>query len=127
MNDATPTRALGESPHDPAARLTQNEALLAVLVEHLADEVSSLRYVLGGVLNDLYGRDRCHGEDLTDWPAYAKQSLYRDQTSDGHPRAAPMPFPPYWLGDMARSGRTVAQVAGSRAAAAGQLEAAFSR
>ena len=111
---------------EPLRITTTTEALLAVVVEYLEKEVGNLRYVLGGVLHELYGQDRCDGADRNDWPAFAMSLLYPDDISPQvrGGAARPAPFPPHWLGEMARTGRTLAQVAGTRAEAARRVERA---
>lgn len=128
MPDGTTTARSASDIPDPAFKLTQTEALLAVLVNHLDEEVSHLRYVLGGVLQDLYGRERCAGADREDWPVYAMQSLYPqriDPAIRGARESSLPPFPTHWLANMARSGRSLAQVTRSREEAASRLAAAL--
>lgn len=111
---------------DPSVTLTQNEAVLAVLVEHLEHELNAMRYALSGVMHHVYGRERCHSGDLNDWPAFAFAGLYPEQVDPGNAatknyQAKAAPFPAHWLGKMARTGRSLAQVAG-RARATAQVE-----
>jgi hypothetical protein len=78
-------------------------------------------------LQQVFGYDRCNGGDKNDWPAFAMSSLYPERHQPGvHGDAArPAPFPPRWLADMAPTGRTLAQVAGTREEAAQRLERAL--
>lgn len=98
---------------DTKMKLTQTEALLAVMVEHLEQQVSTLRFALGAALIDLGARSRPESR-----AAEAMNELYPEhiELEDGRLLKnfqAPLPpFPPYWLGQMARTGRSLAQVSG---------------
>lgn len=111
MTDRTPSAPVGESPEvDVKMKLTQSEALLAVMVEHLETQVRVLRGALGEVLIDLGARSHPEG-----YAARAMEALYPEQIDPANPatkrcQAPAPPFPPHWLGTMARTGRSLAQV-----------------
>lgn len=111
-----------DRPDGAGLHLTETEALLAVLIDHLTDEVSALRYALGATMQ----RIGWTGDEGMEW-SYEK--LYPQWFEvDGLPRvrqAAAPPFPTHWLRMMATSGRSLAQVAGSKVAAAERIERAL--
>lgn len=97
---------------DPTVKFTDGERLLAVEVAHLEERVSSLTWALGLALQRL---DEKFGP--CDASTYAMNSLYPEPingTNLEHSQAPRPPVPGHWLDAMARTGNSLAQVAGSR-------------
>ena len=96
--------AATEGP-DPAMRLSDTEALLAVMVLHLASEIRTVRYALGAVMQHVpFGNQEL-------W-RFCHESMYPPR-EHGPAAAKPPPFPEHWLEHMATRGRSAAQAAGS--------------
>lgn len=117
-----PARATGYHGADPSLRLTPGEALLAADVAWLEQQLTDLHHAVASLYNSLSTRPREDAWiDVHRW-------LYTDHmdvTVDGRAiqieqRPAP-PIPIHWLDEMAHSGRSLAQVAGSKAEAARYL------
>ncbi len=117
---------------DPAMKVDNDvDAVLAVLVDDLYEQVHDLRMAVGFLMQRTNLRPPT-GDDVKrvkrgrpsadqDLWRWLYRRLYSDRPS-GPVRAATLPpFPPHWLAEAATRNRSVAQVAGSRQDAADRL------
>lgn len=111
---------MNDTIHTTDFDLSTSDALLALLVDHLADEINGLRYALAWCLHQL-GAPEVSPQLLA--------TLYPDDPA-GFGRnvtAKRPPFPPYVLARMARGGKSLSQAAGSRATAEALIAEAFAQ
>ncbi len=116
---------------DPAMRLDDDvDAVLAVLVDDLYQQVNDLRFAVGFLMQRTNLRPPTGDDvkrvkrgrpsaDQETW-RYIFDLLYPDRCGPIEAAALP-PFPPHWLAEAATRNRSVAQVAGSRQDAADRL------
>jgi hypothetical protein len=97
-------------PSDQAIRLTDTEALLAADVVYLLGELQHMRYVLGSLVQDVYGRQSASGVAFS-------FLLYPNRLGNGTP-ASVARHPPVGRLEAMVKGRSLAQAMGGKEEAA---------
>lgn len=120
-------QSAGHTIPDPSVRLSDVEAILAVIIDHQDQRIRHLTFACGVLLHAVYGRDVRDQRQTAAGVAY--RALYSEEIvpGSGARQGALPPFPIHWLRSMAQRRCTFAQVAENRQDAVDRMTRALAR